>query len=202
MRPPLAILLALGIATAKGDQEWETVAGISGGDQITIIHISNLLASRGITTALAGSVMYNVSVPKDKAPESKQILRADAKAMGYYIRFGENDEVQPAEAKSLKIDKPASDLLALRQYGTNTSLGLFLRDAEISGKLRRYPFVHSLRVQERPYLAATNKTEIGYEVEIELRPRRSDESKGYRGWFQVWDGGKRVQFQGSNEWHP
>lgn len=69
------------------------VAGISGIDQITGIHVYNLLASNGIPCAMEGSVAYGIEILGPQTNEVFQILKKDAQVRGYSIWFGERDIV-------------------------------------------------------------------------------------------------------------
>ena len=60
--------------------------------------------------------------------------------------------------------------------------------------------MESLEIHEREYLATRDKTEIGYEIEIELRPKTGDNSKGFLGRYQVWAQGQKVEGDHGTEW--
>jgi hypothetical protein len=91
--------------------------------------------------------------------------------------------------------------LDLPQFAKDKPLGRFLRSADLSAKLRAYPFVASLAVRQREYLDAKDKTQLGYEVQIVLHHKSDDDSKGFRGWYQVWDNGQAIWGLGISEWN-
>ncbi|HSH93878.1 MAG TPA: hypothetical protein VK968_07015, partial [Roseimicrobium sp.] len=55
-------------------------------------------------------------------------------------------------------------------------------------------------VRERHFLTTPKKYGTGYDVEIELQKSLRKQDDGYRGSYQVYDGGRSVGFLGSNEW--
>ena len=66
------------------------------------------------------------------------------------------------------------------EFKEDKPLGRFLRSKELSAELHDYPYVESLRIREREYLATKDKTEIGYDIEIVLYQKAGDGSKGCR----------------------
>lgn len=85
-------------------------------------------------------------------------------------------------------------------FATNTPLGLFVRSKSLSALTGKYPIVISLRVNERLYLNTNNTFKTGYDIEIELGNDLKRNSSGYKGSYQVYDDGREMVFQGSNEW--
>ncbi|MHB8972639.1 MAG: hypothetical protein ACYC3X_22000 [Pirellulaceae bacterium] len=68
--------------------EWSDVAAISNIDEIAHIHITNLLASKGIDCRIDGSVIDTITVPTLSVVEkARAILRQDVREGGYYMIF-------------------------------------------------------------------------------------------------------------------
>jgi hypothetical protein len=194
------LLLVSGSAVAADLEQWKGIAGISGTDRISVIHITNLLLSHGIKSAIEGSVIYGVSVPPAQAELASQLLRTNAAKLGYYIWFGSNDVVRAAGGKQLISRSAVSSALKKPALASGTALGEFLRSKDISQLTAKYPYVVALSAHERQYLPTPKTYATGYDVQIELQKSLRDDADGYRGRYQVYDGGRRVEFLGSNEW--
>ena len=102
---------------------------------------------------MEGSLIHGISVPPARADQASQLLRTDARKLGYYIRFENNNEVKAAKLKKLISRKPVSLALKEPEYGNDTALGRFLRSKEISSLTAKYSHIVSLSVHERQYLA-------------------------------------------------
>src|SRR6185436_2603020 len=87
------------VVAAADTTDWKGIAGVSGTDRITQIHIRNLLLSNDIESVMEGSLVYGVSVPQAKAEQAIKLLRTGAPKSGYYVWFGSNDVVRAAEHK-------------------------------------------------------------------------------------------------------
>lgn len=189
-----------GVSRDKTEAEWKDVATIGSIDRITGTHVTNLLKAKGIECAMGGSIVYGVSVPKQHAEAATRLLREDAKKRGYWIKFGEKDDPKVAEVTPTQIRLPIAQALTRPEFAKDKPLGRFLRSKELSAKLRDYPFVESLQIREREYLASKDKTEIGYEVRITLHAKAGDDSKGCRFGYQVLSQGLYIESQGGSEW--
>ncbi len=190
-----------GVAAYHKGIEWKVVADVMGYDRITHIHVGNLLASKDIECNIEGSMLYGISVPKQKAETAIQLLREDTKKRGYWITFGRTEKQEYAKITPKKLAcLPVSQLKALPDFAADQPLGRWLRSADFSARLRAYPFVESLEIYEREYLVTRDKTEIGYYVEVELRPKSGDDSKGFRGRYLVWAHGERIENPSGTEW--
>lgn len=200
MKTLLSLLLMNGALAAADLKGWKGIAGASGTDRISQIHITNLLLSHDIQSTMEGSMVYGISVPPSKAEQASRLLRADARKLGYYISFGSNDVVRAAEGKQLIKPAPISSVLTRFEYGSDTALGRFLRSTDISRLTAEYPFLVSLSVHERQYLTTPKTYSTGYDVEIELQKSLGKRAHGYRGRYQVYEGGSQIGFLGSNEW--
>lgn len=194
------ILVMAGVVAAADEKNWKWVAVISGTDRITEIHVSNLLLSRGIRSAIGGSVGYGVSVPPAKAKQAAKLLRTDALKSGYYIWFGINDVRRASEPKTIVRRISFSSALNKPEFARDTSLGKYLRSKEIAKLTAKYPYIISISVHERQYLTAPKIYGTGYDVAIELQKSLRKKDDGYSGSYQVYDGGRSVDFLGSNEW--
>ncbi len=177
-----------GILPNFNERDWKVIADVVGCDRLTNIHVPNLLASKGIDCVLQGSIFYGVWVPKQHAATAIQVLREDAQKRDYAIWFDakHKEEVFKATTPKKISCLPVSQLSARPEFAEDKPLGRWLRNADLSAKLRDYPFVESLEIYEREYLATQDKPEIGYDIEIELRPRAGDKSSGFLGRYQVW----------------
>jgi hypothetical protein len=180
--------------------QWTCVAGISGNDQITNVHIPNLLASKRIECMLEGSMVNGVSVPKQHVAETKRLLLADAKKRGYSINFDEIVRQEAVKTPPKQIGSPVAEALTRPEFAKDKPLGRFLRGANLSAKVRAYPYLASMAVREREYLATTDRMELGYEVEIVLHQKAGDDSIGFRGRYQILANGQKIESLGSNEW--
>jgi hypothetical protein len=108
--------------------------------------------------------------------------------------------VRAAEGKQLISRSPVSSVLKKSEFASNTALGRFLRCKDISRLTAKYPYIVSLAIHERQYLATPKSYGTGYDVEIELQKSLGEHADGYRGRYQVYEDGSRVGFLGSNEW--
>jgi hypothetical protein len=181
-------------------QDWKGVACIGGLDEISSIHITNLLLSHDIKSAIDGSILYRIAVPAAKTEQASELLRADALNHGYYVLFDTNDFVRAAELEQRISRSAVSSVLERSEYASQTALGRFLRSNEISKLTAKYPYIVSLSVHERQYLATPMTFNTGYDVEIELQKSLREHDDGYRGWYQVYDSGKQVSLHGATEW--
>ena len=89
-------------------------------------------------------------------------------------------------------------MLTQPAYADDKALGRFLRSKELSAKLHDFPFVESLAIREREYLATKDKTEIGYEVEIVLHSAANDDPRGCEFGYQVLAQGQEVDSLGGS----
>lgn len=193
------LLLASVIVATAATNDWQAIAGISGTDSITRIHITNLLLSHDIESVSVGSIVYDVAVPSEKAEQAAKLLRTDAQKHDYSIVFGSNDVVRAAESKVLVSSNSVSSTLKKSEFASDTALGKFLRSKKIAELTAKYPYIISLSVHERQYLATPKAYSTGYDVEIELKKSPEDQAFGYRGSYQVYDGGGQVKRLGSEE---
>jgi hypothetical protein len=192
----LLLITSVVVATAA-PTEWKTIAGVSGNDKITQIHITNLLLSHDIKSAMVGSVLYDVAVPSDKAEEAAKLLRIDAQKHDYWVLFGSNDVVRATECRTLVSRTSVSSTLKKPEFTSATALGKFLRSKKIAELTAKYPYIISLSIHERQYLATPKAYSTGYDVKIELKKSPEDQAFGYRGSYQVYDGGGQVECLGS-----
>lgn len=199
MRSILLLLFLSSFAQAH-EVEWKAICGISGGDVITHMHIANLLLAHDIESRINGSVIHGVEVPATQADEAIRLLRADASKRGYYIFFGEDDYIVAAAPKKCLIRRCFDDVIKQPDYTKTTDLGRFLRSKEITRLVAKYPDMTSLAVHKRHYLATPQEFRIGYDIVLELQKSLQKGDDGYRGWYQVYDNGHKVQFLGSNAW--
>lgn len=189
-----------GVAADGDVRNWKSIALVSGGDRITQIHITNLLLSHNIESVMEGSMVYDVSVPPSKAEQATKLLRTDAPKSGYFVSFGSNDVMRAPESKALVSRISVSSALKKPEFGSDEALGKFLRSKRIAALTRRYPYITSISIRERQYFSAPRTRATGYEVELELQGSLRKGDEGYRGRYQVYDGGGSVRFLGANEW--
>ncbi len=194
------ILPIAGVVAAADVKDWKGIAGVSGTDRITQIHVTNFLLSHDIESMMEGSVIYGLSVPQAKAEQATKLLRSDAPKCGYSIMFGSNDVVRAAERKLLVSRISVSSALKKPEFASDTALGRYLRSTEIENFIAKYPYIISISVHERQYLMTPKKYGTGYDVEIELQKSLRKQDDGYRGNCQVYDDGRSVGILGSSEW--
>ena len=200
MKVLVLILLMTGVVSAADIKDWKGIAGVSGMDKITQIHVRNLLLSYDIESLMEGSLICGISVPPNKAEQAIKLLRADAPKGGYYVWFGGNDVVKATEPKARVSRISISSVLKQPEFASETGLGKFLRSKELAKLTAKYSYIISMSVHERQYLTAPKTCATGYDVMIELRKPFWKQDDGYRGSYQVYDGGSSVGFLGSNEW--
>jgi hypothetical protein len=190
-----------GVSAYYKSIEWKVVADVMGYDRITHIHVGNLLASKDIECNIEGSMIDGISVPKEKAEAAIQLLREDAPKRGYWINFGTKEKLEYAKFTPKKITcLPVPQLMARPEFAADQPLGRWVRSTDLSAKLREYPFVEFLEICEREYLVSRDKTEMGYYIEVELRPKAGEDSRGLRGRYLVWAKGERVESPSGAEW--
>ncbi len=189
-----------GVAAYYDAIEWKVIADTMGCDRITHTHVYNLLASKEIECRIEGSILYGVSVPKQQAEEAIRILREDVKKRGYWMKLSVDDHPKVAEPTPMLKQLPIAQVLTRPEFAKDKPLGRLLRSPDLTAKLKTYPFVKSLSVREQEYLATKNTTDIGYEVEIELRPKACDDSKGFLVRYYVSAQGRRIEGNGGTEW--
>jgi len=201
MKKHLALLLLVTrMAHAADQNDGKFIGAISSTDEISRIHVTNLLWSQGIGSVIEGSVVHGVTVPSGKANQAAKLLREDATKAGYFVWFSTNDIIKAKEGVQVAVHQPVTTLLQQPEFDARTALGRFLRSKDIAQLFTKYPSLVSLSVHERRYLTTTKTHGTGYDVEIELQTSRSPQANGYRGSYQVFDDGNQVRFLGANEW--
>lgn len=190
----LSLLLGIcGLAAAAEVKDWKSIGAVSGIDPIAQIHITNLLLSHEIESAMEGSLMYGVLVPPENAEKAVELLRTDALKLRYRVRLGNNEVVEPVELKVVLRGISVSSALKNPEFGSETALGRFLRSEQIEQLTAKYPDIISLSVRKRQYLATPKRYETGYDVDIRLRNLVQGRAQGsYYGFFRVYDGGRQV----------
>ena len=189
---------------APGESEaWKAIAGVDGLDRITHVHIRNLLQANGIESRTEGSILYDVLVPASEAERASHILRTDAQQRGYFAMFERGDRRSAPEFKQILRDSPIASVLQTAEYSAETTLGRFLRTKKLSEVISKYPFLVSLSVHERQYMATPETVDVGYDVEVKLQGQGAlgERTPGYRGSYQVYESGNEVVLNGWCEWH-
>jgi hypothetical protein len=185
------------------EQQAPIIASITGNDRITQIHITNLLLSHNIESSMEGSLIYGVSVASPNAQQAIELLRSDATNNGYYVWFGGKDVIRAAKPKPRVIVSrvPISSILERPEFASDAALGKFLRSKDIAELAVKYPYVISVSVLERQYLATPKTHATGYEVDIKLQKSLRAKDDGCRRDYQVYNGGSNVVSFGVGEWH-
>ncbi|MEO8352057.1 MAG: hypothetical protein ABI680_10015 [Chthoniobacteraceae bacterium] len=201
MKPLALLLVVFGIASAAEREERKSVGTISSINEISHIHITHLLLSRGIASVIVGSVWHAILVPPDKAAEASPLLRADAPKRAYTVWLPDTDEIVGAEPEPKVLASRISVATALKQvqFGPRTDLGRFLRSKDIARLTAKYPFIISLRVVERQYLATPTELRTGYDLHLDLQKSLRDRDDDFGGWYQVYNRGKRIEYLGGHE---
>lgn len=181
--------------------DWTSIAGVAGADKITQIHIRNLLLSHDIKSTMEGSLAFGVLVLARDSIKATKLLRLDASKRGYNVWFGINDAMRAVgEREPIVIRTAVSSILKQPKFSRNTALGKFLRSKELSKLTTKYPYISKMSVRYRRYLETPMMYATGYEVEIGLQKSLREQDGGYRGSYQVYEGGRGIRFIGSNEW--
>lgn len=61
------------------DEDWVVIAGTDGTDKKVQTRIYKVLGRKEIPCGMEGSLIYSVSVPKERAAEAMQLLHVDSK---------------------------------------------------------------------------------------------------------------------------
>ncbi len=194
-------LLLLTVAFSYGG-EWDEIgfAGSISMDDVTQIHVCNLLLSHGIRSRIWGGFRWTVEVPAPKKSETVRLLREDAPKRGYDVWFGENDEAGgKAEATSRLRRVALRDTLKEGDYLKNTALGRFFRSRKISALIAKYPFIEALDVAKRQYLVTPKTLSTAYDVTLRMRDTSGKRGTEYAGSFQVRDQGRKIEVMLSGE---
>lgn len=153
---------------------------------------------------MEGSVVYGISVPPKDQVRAVELLKSDLKTRRYWIIIHENGQgVQhpsPDVWEERAPKKKLADLLTLVEYDRSTDLGSVLRSAQVANAGLAFPYVSAIKFMRREYLDGTNQLKHGHEVKIEMVVSLRQRIGGARYRFQVWDGGKQLQWMGGNEW--
>jgi hypothetical protein len=188
------------VPTFADAADWKRIACIGGNDKITEVHITNLLLAHGIQAAIHGSRMYAIEVPSATAADAIQLLRSDTRNRDYHISFESGEVLEAPEPKEVVQGISVLSLLKRADYSSETALGLFLRADRISQLTAKYPYMFSLSLHERRYLATPHAHSTGWDVRFELHTSARGRADGCRGWCQLLDDGRKVHLFGFNEW--
>ena len=201
VKAALFLLLSVGAALSAEPEPWKEVGAIPVVDKISDIHISNLLWSHGIDSAIVGSVIYAIKVLPARAAEATKLLRDDAPKRRYQVWLAETNEIVGVapEPKELVSRSAVATVLKQPEFSPKTTLGRFLRSKDITRHIAKYPFIISLRVVERQYLATTTDIQVGYNVDLDLQKSLRDRDDDFGGTYHVYDAGKCIKSLGSHE---
>jgi hypothetical protein len=192
--------------STNSKKKWVGVGCVDGLDAITHAHVTALLQGKGIDSVLEGSLVYGVSVPENDLVDAIRVLKEDAKKGHYAILIHDGNELfeygPPKDQEWLvdKIDEKYATVIRQEKYGESTELGRVLRESLVRSSVPPFAFVVCVKSLKREYLDSSGKMKTGYDVEIELSADLHNAVGGKRISFQVWDGGKKINFIGGNEW--
>ena len=197
----LAAALLMTVATSAAGPDMRGFAGgISCNDEISHVHIENLLMAHGIDTAIVGSVFHSILVPLAKEAEAVRLIREDARKRGYNVWFDKDDLARDLTKSKERLRRIAlKEALKQPDYSKKTPLGRFLRSKEISKFTAKYPFIASLEVAEREYLTTPKTLGTAFQIELRIRNTIGKRGKEYSGTYQALDYGRNIHFMGSCE---
>ncbi len=193
----LALLLSICVASAEEREKRASVGGIPSIDQISVVHIENLLAAHGIEAVIWGSIYYGIEVPPAKKAEAIKLLKRDAPRRNYVVLRVEGRDIgkKPESTERLRRIR-VRDALKMPEYSPETTLGRFLRSKEVTALTKKHPFIQSLEVAERQYRITPTELSDAYEIEITLRSTLGTRGKELRYGYQVMNHGRTVEFNG------
>ncbi|MFH1300844.1 MAG: hypothetical protein ABIK07_07255 [Planctomycetota bacterium] len=161
---------------ATNDNEssaWVPIGVVSIEDEITQIHIYNLMTKNGISCIIESTIISEVSVRRDQADRALELVKKDLGSRIYRISFSpdQSDEYQPCKddwvEKNLRCrftDFTQSSLFDNFPFGP-----IFQYYGAIYSNLfLSYPYINTIRILQREYLDQDGQTAIGYEYDIEL----------------------------------
>lgn len=194
----IAAALALSGCTPRNSAEWETIGVVDILDFITRDHVTNLLKRANIESSMEGSVTVGVDVPEKHAARALQILKADAKARPYNITIYDGDKLLtfefPDSAKRTIHPRLACDkLLKQPSFGPKTDIGVALRHADMKASTKTFPYIKSIEIISREYVGRDGLSRTGHKFTIDLVESLTVDRRGGTIYFQIWDGGKRVE---------
>jgi hypothetical protein len=183
------------------------VAGFDPSDDITRIHLRNLLRRAKIPYELRRE--WVVYTPAAHRLRVRDLLAEDARERGYALAWEEESipEYVPRRAQTTGMD-------ATYLYAAPSERRRLAGDAEYRGIpvaplishdatkrfSKRYPYVTGVRVAPRPYIDSHGREQTGYYVWLRLSGIIRREISDTQLAFLLWDG-NRVSFQGeTNDW--
>ena len=200
----LALLLSVCVASAAERGEWASVGGISSVEQISVVHIENLMAAHGIEALIWGSIFYVIEVPRAKKAEAIKLLKRDAPRRNYVVHNVEGRKIGRAPVSSERLRRiRVRDALKMPEYSPETSLGRFLRSKEVTALTKKHPFIQSLEVAERQYRITPTELSDAYEIEIVLRSTLGPRGKEATNSCQIMNHGRTVAYPyfGTDSFH-
>ena len=200
MKAVSLLLFLASFAYAAEPEKRGFAGGISSIDEISHVHITNLLLAHGIESVMWGSLIHSIEVPPAKEAEALRLIREDAPKRGYTVWFAKDDVAgTPTKSKERLRCIPLKEALKQPDYSNKTPLGRFLRSKEISKFTAKYSFIASLEVAERQYLTTPKTLGTAYQIELRIRNTTGKRGKEYSGTYQALDNGRNIQFMGSGE---
>lgn len=192
----LALVLSIYVASAEESEKRVGVGAIPNIDQISVVHIENLMAAHGIEAVIWGTVFWGIEVPQAKRAEAIKLLKRDAPRRNYVVMtVSGNIGKKPESSERLRRIR-VRDALKLPEYSPQTSLGRFLRSKEVTALTAKHPFIQSLEVAERQYRITPTELSDAYEIEITLRSTLGTRGRELRYGYQVMNHGRTVKFTG------
>ena len=168
------LIILVSVVGVRSEEETASIGAISCDDGLLHVHITNLLLGHGIPALFPGSVLHSIEVPVSRQKEAAQIVRQDALERGYPVLFGQDDST-PDRATFVEVlsNVAFKKALALPAYSRRMAIGKFLRREDVIKPAVEYPYIDSMEVALRQYLATPKKLRTGYIVRLSLRDKRA-----------------------------
>jgi hypothetical protein len=189
-----ALFLSACLASSAELENRKVVGGIAALDEIGRIHITNLLLSHRIKPLVIEGGLLKFTVPLPQAPTATALLRRDCRERGYRIWIADTNEGVGSDGdfRTLVTRSEITSVLTKPSFEPTAQLGRFLRSADISHQTVAFPFVVSLSVRARQYLATPTRLRTGFDIQLELQKSASDDGGRFGGTYQVHEGGNRI----------
>lgn len=194
----LALVLSICVASAEESEERVGVGAIPSIDQITVVHIENLMAAHGIEAVIWGTTFWGIEVPPAKKAETVKLLKRDAPRRNYVVLTATGNIGKKPESSERLRRIRVRDALKMPEYSPQTSLGRFLRNKEITALTAKHPFIQSLEVAERQYRITPTELSDAYEIELTLRSTLGTRGRELRYGYQAMNHGRTVIFNGGS----
>lgn len=189
VRAPLSVPISNNHAASS----WVAIGAVSDDDELTQMHIYNLLTKNGIACTVESTVIAEICVRHSQSDRALELIKHDLGSRIYRISLspGQGYEYEPNE------DDWMEQTLRCR-YTNFTKSALFAnvplreifqeganRYSNISDLYYSYPYIDTIRILQREYIDQDGKIAVGYEYDIELLDSLNVPSMNFRMQGQV-----------------